>query len=103
VKRRLAKGAATMVCEVCGKPASVHLTDIDEARSPQKMEHHYCRDHLPPDMRRSPEDEVKAVQQMIAQLDAREMDPAQKDEFRWELHKLAEDIAAGRKRFGDVG
>jgi hypothetical protein len=91
-----------MVCEVCGKPAFLHVTDVDVARTPQKMDHHYCRDHVPPDMQRSPEDEAKAIQQLIAQLDARPMDPARKAEFRRDLQKLAEEIAAGRKRFGDA-
>jgi hypothetical protein len=37
---------------------------------------------------------------MIAQLDAREMDEAEKTKFREELQQLAEDIRAGRRRLG---
>jgi hypothetical protein len=93
-----------MHCEVCGKTAFIHLTDVNESRVPQKVSHHYCRDHMPPEIKAKmggPEDEIKRVEQMIAQLDAREMDSVEKAECRQELQKLAEDIAAGRKRFGD--
>jgi hypothetical protein len=96
---------SAIVCEVCGKPSSIHLTDVDPTRVPQKVDHHYCREHAPPEIQAKlggPEDEARRVEQMIAQLDARDLDPAETAEFRRELEKLAEDIRAGRKRFGDA-
>lgn len=93
-----------MKCEVCGKPSTVHLAEV-EVGSPVKREHHYCWEHLPPELgvkRPSPTDEVKIVEQMIAQLDAREMDDAEKMKFREELQQLAEDIRTGQRRLGDV-
>ena len=52
--------------------------------------------------RPTPAEEVKIVEQMIAQLDAREMDAAEKTKFRDELQQLVEDIRAGRRRLGDA-
>ena len=91
-------------CEVCGKPSCIHLTEV-EGGSPVKREHHYCRNHAPPDIKAKMPglaDEVKLVEQLIARVEAKEMDPDQKAKFRAELKKLAEDIAAGRKRLGDA-
>jgi hypothetical protein len=91
-------------CEVCGKPSSVHLTEV-EVGSPVKREHHYCWEHSPPGLgakRPTPDGEVKIVEQMIAQLDAREMDDAERTKFRAELQQLAEDIRTGRRRLGDA-
>src|SRR5947208_412570 len=71
-------------CEVCGNPSSVHLTEV-EVGSPVK--HHYCWEHSPPEVRAkrpTPTDEVKIVEQMIAQLDTREMNEAEKAKFREE-------------------
>ena len=95
-----------MNCEICGKPSSIHVTDV-HVGSPVKREHHYCREHAPADLKArlvtTPADEVKMVQQMIEQLDAREMDPEEKKRFRQELEQLAKDIAEGRSRLGDPG
>jgi hypothetical protein len=96
---------ATGMCDVCGKPGSVHVCEI---RDGVKTSRSFCVEHVPSEMRDkipvpTAADEVKMVEQMIAQLDLREdMDAAQKAEFRRELQQLAEDIKAGRKRFGDA-
>jgi hypothetical protein len=95
----------TMIgCEVCGKPSSVHLTEVD-VDSAVKREHHYCWEHSPPELgaaRPSPADEVKAIEQMIAQLDANQMDHAEKAKSRAELQQLAKDIRSGRRRLSDA-
>lgn len=36
------------VCEVCGKPACVHLTEVEENRERERM---YCLEHAPPEIR----------------------------------------------------
>lgn len=91
-------------CEVCGKPSCIHTTEV-EGRSPLKREHHYCREHAPPEIEAempTPAEEVKMVEEMIAELDEGDADPELKAQFRQQLKKLAEDIAAGRRRFGDA-
>ena len=96
---------ATGLCDVCGKPGSVHVCEI---RDGVKTSRSFCVEHMPPELRdkmpvATAADEVKMVEQMIAQLDLRDdMDAAQRAEFRRELEQLAEDIRAGRKRFGDA-
>jgi hypothetical protein len=90
-------------CKVCGKPAVVHLTDVAWL-SGRKPESHYCRDHVPVEIRSrmpAPADEGRIVEQLIAQLDARNMDPAEKAKAREELRQLAADTAAGRRRLGE--
>jgi protein-arginine kinase activator protein McsA len=35
-------------CEVCGKPATIHLTEITDGRERERM---FCPKHAPPDVR----------------------------------------------------
>ena len=97
-----------MECEVCGKASTVHLTEIKFRLLfwfPVKREHHYCWEHSPPELgakRPTQAEELKIVEQMIAQLDAREMNEAEKAKHREELKQLAEEIRAGRRRLGDA-
>ena len=88
-------------CEICGRTPFVHLTQIVDGVMRQSW---YCREHVPSESGfplPSPSDEVRLVEQMIAQAEAQEMDSAQKAEVLKELRSLAEDIAAGRRRLGD--
>src|SRR5688500_18257857 len=88
-------------CEICGRPPFVHLTQIVDGVTRQSA---YCREHVPSESGfplPSPSDEVRIVEQLIAQAESQEMDPAQKAEVLKELRTLAEDIAAGRRRLGD--
>jgi len=36
------------VCEVCGKPANIHLTEITDGRKRERM---FCPKHAPSDVR----------------------------------------------------
>jgi hypothetical protein len=90
-----------MLCEVCGKSAFMHLTEII-AGSNHKVSHHYCQEHVPPSMQTNQQDELKTVYALLEKLESRDdIDSGVKAKFREQLKKLAEDIAAGRKRFGD--
>jgi len=53
-------------------------------------------------MQTTQEDDLKTVRALLEKLEGRgDIDPKAKAEFREHLKKLAEDIAAGRKRFLD--
>ena len=88
-------------CKVCGRLPFFHFTEIVDGVVRQFA---YCRQHVPPELGMplpNPSDEVKLVEQLIAQVQTEEMDSAQKAEALKELRGLAEDITAGRRRLGD--
>lgn len=102
-----------MECEVCGKPATFHLTEI-KCRLlfwfPVKREHHYCWDHSPPEMRdklpfgphRTAAAEVAFLRKQMAAVDQQVSDPARRAEVSAEMEKLIAEIEAGRRRLGDA-
>lgn len=62
-----------MNCQICGKPASIHLTDI--SLSDEKSEGHYCIDHareagLSPQQAQSMRDRQAAMTGFIAYVKA---------------------------------
>jgi protein-arginine kinase activator protein McsA len=97
----------TGMCDECGKPAQIHLTDIHDGVKTQRS---YCVEHAPAEMRdmmpfgphRTPAEEVAFLREQMDMLEARLTDPAQRAEFRAEIEKLITDIEAGRRRMGDA-
>jgi protein-arginine kinase activator protein McsA len=95
------------MCEVCGKPGIVHMTEI---RDGQKTTRSLCLEHAPADMRdkmpfgphRTPAEEVAFLRDKMALLDQKVSDPAQRAEFKAEIEQLISDIEAGRRRIGDA-
>jgi len=110
---RVRKGAdsvttdATGMCDVCGKPGSVHLTEI---RDGVKTSRSFCVEHAPPEMRdkmpfgphQTPADEVAFLRKQMSAIDQQVSDPAQRAEFKAEIEKLIAEIEAGRRRLGDA-
>jgi hypothetical protein len=99
---------ATGMCSVCGKPGSVHLTEI---RDGVKTNRSFCAAHAPPHIReklpygphRTPAEEVAFLRNQISLIDQRISDPAQRAGLKAEIEKLIADIEAGRRRIGDAG
>jgi hypothetical protein len=92
-----------MVCEVCGKTPAVHLTAI---RDGVKASHHYCWDHVPPELnvaRPTVSQDLETIAKLIAAAEAKDLPPEQKAAFRQQLEREAEVIKAGRRRLGDAG
>ena len=86
------------VCEVCGNPAPFGVTEVDESSGTTRTRH-FCSTHAPQWLVPTAADEVKLVGELVDRLDdASDWTPEQKAEHREELRKLAEDIAAGRRR-----
>lgn len=86
-----------VVCEICGNPALIHLTEVDQP-SGAKPARHFCSAHAPQQFVPGAADELKMIEQLIARVDASDWSAEQKAEHRAELRKLAEDIAAGRRQ-----
>jgi protein-arginine kinase activator protein McsA len=87
-------------CEVCGDPASIHLTEIFNGL---RTQHSYCANHAPTDLpKQTRDDEVKTVEKLIANLDTFPGTPERKERLREKLVKFADDIAAGRKKIMDI-
>ena len=94
-------------CGVCGKPGSVHVTEVLDGR---KTSRSFCVEHAPQGMRdrmpfgphRTPAEEVGFLRQQLAKLDLQVSDPAQRAEFKAELERLITEIEAGRHRLGDA-
>lgn len=97
----------TGMCDVCGKPAQIHLTDIHNGVKTQRS---FCVEHAPPEMRdkmpfgphRTPAEEVAFLRKQLETLGGQLTDPAQRAEFTAEIEKLIADIEAGRRRIGDT-
>ncbi|MDB5327496.1 MAG: hypothetical protein JWM57_3065 [Phycisphaerales bacterium] len=95
------------MCEVCGKPGIVHMTEICAG---EKTNRSLCLEHVPSGMRdempfgphRTPAEEVAFVQNKITILDQKVFDPAQRGEFKAEIEKLVADIRPGRRQIGDA-
>jgi protein-arginine kinase activator protein McsA len=95
------------MCEVCGKPSRVHLTEI---RDGVKTSQSFCVEHAPSEMRdtmpfgahRTPAEEVAFLRQHMMTLDQHIPDPAQSAEYKAEIERLIADIEAGRRRLGDA-
>ena len=93
-------------CAVCGKPGSVHFTEIRQGR---KTSRSFCTGHVPPDLKdsvpfgphRTPADEAAFLRQQLAMLDELGLDPKSRAEAEQELERLIADIEAGRRRLGD--
>jgi hypothetical protein len=97
----------TGLCDLCGKPATIHLTDIHDG---VKTHRSYCMEHAPAEMRdmmpfgphRTPAEEVAFLRKQVETLVGQLTDPAQRAEFKAEIQKLITDIEAGRRRMGDA-
>ena len=95
------------MCNVCGKPGSVHLTQIHDGAMTGRS---FCVEHAPPEMRnkipfgphRTPADEVAFLRQTIGAADQKISDPAQRARFKAEVEALIAYIEAGRRRIGDA-
>ena len=95
------------MCDVCGKPARVHLTDIHDGIKTQRS---YCMEHAPAEMRaampvgphRTAAEEVAFLREQLDMLEGQIADPALRAEFRAEIEKLVADVEAGRRRVGDA-
>ena len=96
----------TGACEVCGKPAGIHLTEIRDGLMTSRS---FCVEHAPPEVRdkmpfgphRTPAEEVAFLSEQVSAIDQQVADPAQRAEFRAEIEKLIADIEAGRRRLAD--
>ena len=96
----------TGMCDVCGKRARIHLTDIHNG---VKINRSFSVEHAPAEMRdampfgphRTPAEEVALLRKQVETLGGRLTDPAQRAEFEAEIDKLIADIEAGRRRIGD--
>ena len=97
------KTDATGVCDACGKPGIVHLTEI---RDGVKTSRSLCVEHAPPEIRdrlpRTPAEEVAHLRKLVSEVDRQVSDPAQREEFKAEIESLIADIEAGRRRLGDA-
>ena len=97
----------TGTCDVCGKPAKVHLTDIHDGVKTQRS---FCMEHAPAEMRgmmpygphRTPAEEVAFLRQQLKMLEGQLADPARRAGFRAEIEKLIADIETGRRRMSDA-
>jgi hypothetical protein len=98
---------ASGMCDICGKPGHVHLTEI---RDGVKTSRSFCVEHAPPEMRdkmpfgphRTPAEEVAFLRKQMSAVDEQVSDPAQRAEFKAEIEKLIVEIEAGRRRLGDA-
>ena len=98
---------ATGMCYVCGKPGSIHLTEIHFGK---KTNRSFCMEHAPAEMRdkmpfglhRTPAEEVAFLREQLKVIDQQVADPTQRAEFKAEIEKLIADIEAGRRRLGDA-
>ena len=92
------------MCDVCGKPGTVHLTEIGEdgVMTNQSL----CVEHAPPEIRdqmpRTPAEEVDHLRKLISEVDRQVSDPAQRAEFKAEIESMIADIETGRRRLGDA-
>jgi hypothetical protein len=97
----------TGMCDVCGKPGSVHVTEI---RGGVKTSRSLCIEHAPPELRaklpfgphRTPAEEVAFLRRQISAIDEQISDPVQRAEFKAEVEQLIAEIEAGRRRLGDA-
>ena len=97
----------TGMCHVCGKPGSIHLTEIDHGK---KTNRSFCLEHVPAEMRdrlpfsppRTPAEEVAFLREQVKVIDQRIADPAQRAEIKAGVEKLIAEIEAGRRRLGDA-
>jgi len=91
-------------CEVCGKPPSVHMTEVSVGSSASvKREHHYCWDHAPASIKRpTVADDLSSIEDLLAALEKKDMDTAVKAAMRGQLEQLREDVKAGRRRLTDA-
>jgi hypothetical protein len=95
------------MCEVCGKPGIVHMTEI---RDGEKATRSLCLEHAPSDMRdkmpfgphRTPAEEAAWLRSKLPELDSKVSDPAERAKYKAELEQLAADVEAGRRRLGDA-
>jgi hypothetical protein len=93
-------------CDVCGKPAKIHLTEICDG---VKTSRSLCVEHAPAEMRdkmpfgphRTPAEEVAFLRETMTTIDQQVSDPGRRAEFKAELEELIADIEAGRRRLGD--
>jgi hypothetical protein len=93
----------TGMCDVCGKPGIVHLTEIrDGVKTSQSL----CVEHAPPEIRdklpATPAEEVAHLRKLMGEVDRQVSDPAQREEFKADIERLIADIEAGRRRLGDA-
>jgi protein-arginine kinase activator protein McsA len=74
------------MCEVCGKPAIIHLTEI---RDGVKTSRSLCVEHTPPEirdkLRGAPAEGVAHLRKLMSEAD-----------------RLIAEIEAGRRRLGDA-
>lgn len=93
------------MCNVCGKPGHVHLTEI---RDGVKTSRSFCVEHAPPEMRdkipfgphRTPAEEVAFLRKQMIAVEQQVTEAAQRAEFKAEIEKMIGDIEAGRRRLG---
>lgn len=102
------------MCDVCGKPAVIHLTEVWAGESdgaPRKSQRSFCMEHAPAEDRgkmpigphRTPAEEAAFLRQQLPRLAERFPDPAQREKIMTEVEQLIADIEAGRRRLGDNG
>lgn len=97
----------TGMCDACGKPGSVHLTEIHEGVETGRS---FCVEHAPAEMRekmpfgphRTPAEEVAFLRRLLSTGDQQVSDPTQRADFKAGIERLIEDIEAGRRRLGDA-
>jgi hypothetical protein len=98
---------AAGICDVCGKPGDVHLTEIIDGVMTSRS---FCLAHAPPEIRDkmpfgphcTPAEEVAFLREKMKAIDQQIADPTQRAEFKAEIEKLIADIEAGRRRIGDA-
>lgn len=101
---------STIACEVCGGPATVHLTEVRRRWLPpwrvDRSERHYCLAHAPEEFRAK----VVAVEQDLGDVLARalreiedrtDLDDATKSRVRGEMRDAIAELR-GREPPGDV-
>ena len=91
-------------CAVCGKPASIHMTEI---RDGVKLTRSVCRKHAPPELweklASSPTMEVELLRRELATIDGLAIDEASRAELRKELEQFIAEIEAGGRRLAEPG